>query len=80
MIIFITTGRVYQLHSSTLRRHSPFFAEKLVEENAAALTTKAKKDGVVTRFRLDLAMTADGSCGELKMKVDFRIPSSCSSA
>jgi hypothetical protein len=69
VMIFINTGRVYQLHSSTLQRHSPYFNEHLSEEHAAVLSPKAKKDGVVIRFRLELVMTSENDCGELKMKV-----------
>jgi hypothetical protein len=75
VIIFITTGRVYQLHSSTLRRHSPFFKENLTEERAAQLLPKARKEGVVTRFRLDLTKTSEDGCGELRMKVCPTFPS-----
>ena len=74
VIVFITTGRVYQLHSSTLRRHSPFFKENLTEEHAAQLLPKAKKEGIVTRFRLDLTKTSDDGCGELRMKACLSIP------
>ena len=69
VVIAINTGRVYQLHSGTLRRHSTFFTQKLLEGHAAQLSTKARKEGVVIRFRFDLMRSPLSECGELVMMV-----------
>jgi hypothetical protein len=53
----------YQLHSGVLRRNSLYFSDVLSEEAAANLSTKAKKDGVTIRYRLQLVKTQFGAIG-----------------
>lgn len=54
VIIILSGSRVYHLHAGVLRRNSTTFAKILDEDHAAVLSHKAKKEGITTRFRLDL--------------------------
>jgi hypothetical protein len=54
VIVIITPGTVYQLHSTVLRRSSPIFADLLREDLAATLSNKQKKAGNIIRYRLIL--------------------------
>lgn len=54
VLIILSSSRTYYLHSGVLRRNSTTFAKLLDESHAAVLSSKAKKEGVTTRFRLDL--------------------------
>lgn len=68
VLIYLSAGRVYALHAGVLRRNSTTLAELLDDANGATLTTRAKKDGITTRFRLDL-VRADVGPGTLVAKV-----------
>jgi hypothetical protein len=61
--IVVTPQKTYQLHSGVLRRYSHYFADVLAEEAAANLSTKAKKDGITIRYRLQLVKTQFGAIG-----------------
>ena len=54
LIISIPGSQVYQLHSGVVRRASKTLAKFLTEDQGAVLTSKAKKEGAVIRYRLDL--------------------------
>ncbi|KAI9695887.1 MAG: hypothetical protein M1836_006004 [Candelina mexicana] len=58
VVIHLGGGRLYHLHASVLRRNSTFFAEHLTEENGAVLSSKAKKEGVTVRYRVELTELA----------------------
>ena len=66
--IHLSAGRVYSLHAGVLRRNSTRLAELLDDANGATLSTKAKRGGIATRFRLDL-VRADVGPGTLVAKV-----------
>jgi hypothetical protein len=72
--IIVTPLKTYQLHSSVLRRYSHYFAEILAEEQAVNLTNKARRDGVTTRYRLQLVKTQFGSIGTFQRLVSARRP------
>jgi hypothetical protein len=72
--IIVTPLKTYQLHSGILRRYSHYFAEILAEEQAVNLTNKAKKDGVTTRYRLQLVKTQFGSIGTFQRLVSAQRP------
>ncbi|KAF2843216.1 hypothetical protein M501DRAFT_1028033 [Patellaria atrata CBS 101060] len=52
--IILSNTRKFQLHSDTLRNSCNLFRKLLTEDRAAPLSTKAKKDGVVVRYRLHM--------------------------
>ena len=54
VLIVLSSSRTYYLHSGVLRRNSTTFAKLLDESHAAVLSSKAKKEGVTTRFRIDM--------------------------
>jgi len=60
LIVYTTGGRGYQLHAGVFRRASSMFAQLLAEEKGALLATKAKKEGVTVRYRLDLIGVESG--------------------
>ncbi|KAL2352402.1 hypothetical protein BJ546DRAFT_207791 [Cryomyces antarcticus] len=62
--IVISSSKQYHLHSSILRMHSTSFAAALVPENAAALSKKAEKEGINTRFHLELDQESDPTTGQ----------------
>lgn len=61
--IVVSPLKTYQLHSGVLRRYSNYFADVLSEEAAANLSTKAKKEGITIRYRLQLVKTQFGAIG-----------------
>ncbi|RMZ83677.1 hypothetical protein DV738_g1031, partial [Chaetothyriales sp. CBS 135597] len=63
--ITVTMSRMYQLHSSVLRRYSPFFAELLV--NPPRLTAKARHDHLPA-FRLELVGAGPQNVGRFVRK------------
>jgi hypothetical protein len=67
--IIVAHGQTYQLHSSVLRRYSDYFAQVLGEDQGASLSNKAKKDGVTTRYRLQLVKTQLGTIGTFQRLV-----------
>ncbi|OCK79956.1 hypothetical protein K432DRAFT_435034 [Lepidopterella palustris CBS 459.81] len=52
--VVLTHDRVHYFDSSTLRRHSTFFAQNLSTKNAVRLAGRAKNAGVTTRWRVEL--------------------------
>lgn len=68
VLVHLSAGRVYALHAGVLRRNSPRLAELLDDANGANLTTRAKRDGITIRFRLDL-IPSDVGPGMLVAKV-----------
>jgi len=61
--ILLSASRAYQLHARTLRMHSPYFARLLLEDRAAKLSPKAKKEGVRTLYRIELRLPAEDEEG-----------------
>lgn len=53
VMIVLSGGRVYQLHASVLRHSSELFARLLLEEYGVILSSRAKKEGMTIRYRLD---------------------------
>lgn len=68
-LIVLTTSRTFQLHSNVLRRHSETFAHLLAEESGLYLTPKAKKDGMVLRYRLDYTKSSGAIYGQFRRGV-----------
>ena len=54
LLIRMPGSRMYQLHSGVVRRGSKILAKFLTEDWGAVLTPKAKREGVIIRYRLDL--------------------------
>lgn len=52
--ITLTPSKELKLHSQVLRRFSVIFSRLLDQEYAATLSAKARKEGITTRFRLQL--------------------------
>lgn len=75
--IALTTTRCLQLHANILRQHSVTFAQYLSEARGALLTTKAKKEGRVIRYRLDLERVEDDSHGRFRagVSISFQVVS-----
>lgn len=73
--ILLSASRSYQLHARTLRMHSPYFARLLLEDRAAKLSPKAKKEGVRIQYRIELALPAEDEegVGRLHLRVSIRI-------
>ncbi|KAI9717572.1 MAG: hypothetical protein M1812_004713 [Candelaria pacifica] len=68
VVISLCVSHVFYLHASVLRRNSTFFAEHLTEEKGAVLSSKARKEGITTRYRFQLInLAAQGNVGELKV-------------
>ena len=61
VLIILSSSRTYYLHAGVMRRNSTTFAKLLAESHGAVLSSKARKEGVTTRFRLDLT----GATGNL---------------
>jgi hypothetical protein len=53
--VVISSTKIYQLHSATLRRASPFFANLLDSEPLVNLCSPARKIGHTVRYRFELA-------------------------
>jgi len=69
VLIILSSSRTYYLHSGVLRRNSTTFAKLLDESHAAVLSSKAKKEGVTTRFRLDLTGVSGNVPGRFVKRV-----------
>lgn len=69
VVIVISGTRVYHLHSGVLRRNSTTFAKMLDVDHAALLSSKAKKEGITTRFRLDLTGVTGNVPGKFLRRV-----------
>lgn len=67
--IDVAPHKTYQLHSGVLRRYSHYFKDALDDDQAATLSTKARKDGVTTRYRLQLVKTQFGAIGSFQRLV-----------
>ena len=81
VLVVISPRNTYQLHARTLRLHSPIFARMLSEENAAQLGSRAKKEGITTRWRIDLKLPPESASeangwGELFPRVTRPVASS----
>ena len=70
--IIVAPSKTYQLHSNVLRTQSHFFAEVLNEDKAATLSTKARKEGVTTRFRYQLVKAQFGAIGTFQRLVSLQ--------
>ncbi len=72
VVINLGGGRIYHLHASVLRRNSTVFAEKLTEEKGAALSSRAKKEGITLRYSAELTgVTAQGDLGVMVLRVSY---------
>ena len=69
VLIVLSSTRTYYLHSGVLRRNSTTFAKLLDESLAAVLSSKAKKEGVAIRFRLDLTGVSGNAPGHFMQRV-----------
>jgi hypothetical protein len=72
--IIVAPHKQYQLHSNTLRHYSHYFADVLAEEKGANLSSKARRDGVTTRYRLQLVKAQFGVIGSFQSLVSTRRP------
>jgi hypothetical protein len=70
--IIVAPHKPYQLHSNILRRYSHYFAEVLDEEEAAKLSPKARKDGITTRYRMQLVKAQFGVIGTFQRLVSTK--------
>ena len=76
VVVIVAPLKTYQLHSGVLRRYSHHFADVLREEHAAKLSPKAAKDGVTTRYCLQLMKTQFGAIGSFQPLVSIQRSSS----
>lgn len=67
--IMIAPLKTYQLHSNLLRRSSNYFAEVLNDEEGAKLSTRAIREGVRIRYRLQLVKAEAGAIGSFRRLV-----------
>ena len=71
--IVLSPSRQYHLHSRTLRMHSTLLNDMLTEDNAAQLSSKARKEGITMRYRVELDMPGSdiniGHVGRLRLRV-----------
>ncbi|KAI9667138.1 MAG: hypothetical protein M1831_001315 [Alyxoria varia] len=68
-VLVLSPKKEYQLHSNILRTHSSLFARMLIPENAAYLSTKARREGAIVTFRMELEMPLSGQEGVGHMKM-----------
>jgi hypothetical protein len=71
--IVVSSTRIYQLHSSVLRRNSPYF-EKALEAPGARLTSKARQEGLAA-YRFELVSSGHGDNGYFVRQVSPFHPS-----
>ncbi len=69
VLINLSSSRTYYLHSGVLRRNSTILAKLLDDSHAAVLSSKAKKEGVTMRFRLDLTGVSGNAPGRFVKRV-----------
>lgn len=69
VLIILSSSRSYYLHAGVLRRNSTTFAKLVDEDHAAVLTPNAKKEGIRTRFRLDLTGASGTTPGHFVRRV-----------
>lgn len=69
--ITITSSRIYQLHSAVLRKNSTVFNDLLKEELAASLSLKARSEGRVLRYWLELVQVSDSDHGVFLLRVSL---------
>lgn len=61
--VVISSTKIYQLHSATLRRASPFFANLLDSESPPGLCSPARKTGRTVRYCFELARPVGSGSG-----------------
>jgi hypothetical protein len=61
VLVVITAARRYKLHSAVLRRCSPTFSALLDGVAAADLSSKVRRRGVTTKYRLHLGDNPEAS-------------------
>lgn len=71
--IILAPLKCFQLHANVLRQYSPYFAEILREEDGAKLSPKARKEGVTTKFCLQLVKAQFGVIGTLHRLVSIKL-------
>jgi hypothetical protein len=69
--IVISSTKIYQLHSATLRRASPFFACLLDSDPPIDLCSPARKIGRTVRYRFELTrpVGSGGGIGVFERRV-----------
>jgi hypothetical protein len=72
--IVVSSTRIYQLHSSVLRRNSPYFEEAL-RNRGARLTSTARQEGLAA-YRFELVTRGPGDNGYFERKVSLLPPHS----
>jgi hypothetical protein len=74
--VVISSTKIYQLHSATLRRASPFFAYLLDSEPPVNLCSPGRKIGHTIQYRFELArLVGPGSgVGVFERKVGIPSP------
>lgn len=65
--IVISSTRIYQLHSSVLKRNSPYFEHEL-QIPGARLTSKARQEGLAS-YRFELITQEPTDIGYFERKV-----------
>ena len=70
--IVISPTRIYQLHSTILKRNSPFFEHEL-QHPGARLTSKARHEGLAS-YRFELVVQAQDDFGYFEPKVFSSTP------
>ena len=71
--IIVAPLKTYQLHSNVLRTQSHYFADVLNADQAAFLSTKARKEGVTTRYRFQLVKEQFGAIGTFQSLVSLQL-------
>lgn len=61
VLVVITAARRYKLHSSVLRRASPTISALLDQNAASELSSKLKRRGMTTKYRLQLTDIPEAS-------------------
>jgi hypothetical protein len=69
--IVISSTRVYQLHSTILKRNSPYF-ERELQSPGARLTSKARQEGLAA-YRFELVTQGPHEIGYFERKVGYSL-------
>lgn len=69
--IVISSTRIYQLHSTILKRNSPYF-ERELDSAGARLTSKARQEGLAA-YRFELVTQGPHDIGYFERQVNFPI-------
>ncbi|KKY19217.1 hypothetical protein UCRPC4_g04591 [Phaeomoniella chlamydospora] len=61
VLIYVGPRQRYELHANVLRRNSSYFEKLLASNNAAQLSSRAKKEGITTLYLLEWIKPDSGS-------------------